>query len=123
MTKNRPVFLDLTKYHFPIAAVMSVGHRASGVFMIFLVPVLVYLLDLSLRSPQGYAEVQSILSSGLVKLMLFVALWALIHHLLAGFRFLLIDFNIGVEKESSRITATLVMVAAPLIALIIGLML
>ena len=123
MTKNRPVFLDLTQFRFPIAAVMSVGHRASGIFMILAIPFLAYLLDLSLSGPEGFAQVKSILSGGFIQLVLFVSLWALVHHLLAGIRFLLIDFHIGVDRESSKQSATAVMVAAPILALIIGLLL
>ncbi|MCW8889147.1 MAG: succinate dehydrogenase, cytochrome b556 subunit, partial [Sedimenticola sp.] len=54
-TKNRPVYLDLTQFRFPIAAIMSVGHRASGVLMILAIPFLAYILDLSLSGPEGFA--------------------------------------------------------------------
>jgi succinate dehydrogenase / fumarate reductase cytochrome b subunit len=123
MTKNRPVFLDLTKYRFPIAAIMSVGHRASGVLMILAIPFLAYILDLSLSGPEGFAQTRIILDGVFIKLVLFVVLWALLHHLLAGIRFLLIDFHIGVDKESARMSATGVMVGAPVLALIVGVLL
>ncbi|OOZ37360.1 succinate dehydrogenase, cytochrome b556 subunit [Solemya velesiana gill symbiont] len=120
---NRPVFLDLTKYRFPMAAIMSVGHRASGIFMVMLVPFLAYLLDLSLSSSDGFAEVQAILDHWILKPIGFVALWALIHHLLSGIRFLLIDFHIGVERDTGRKSATVVTYAAPVVTLLIGVML
>ncbi len=119
-TPNRPVFLNLIQFRFPIAAVMSVGHRASGVFMVLVFPFLVYMLDLSLMGEAGFASAQEFLQHWLVKLLLFVLLWALLHHLLAGIRFLLIDFDIGVGKESGRKSALLVMLAAPLLALLLG---
>lgn len=123
MTKNRPVYLDLKQFRFPIAAIMSVGHRASGVLMILAIPFLAYILDLSLAGPDGFAAVKTILDSLFIKLVLFVVLWAMLHHLLAGIRFLLIDFDMGVEKEIATKSAQAVMVAAPVLAVLIGLIL
>ena len=117
---NRPVFLNLIQFRFPVAAIMSVGHRASGVLMVLSIPVLLYLLELSLQGPQGFAEIRELLQGGVAQLILFLMLWALLHHLLAGIRYLLIDFDIGVGKESARHSALAVMVVAPVLALAIG---
>ena len=117
---NRPVFLNLIQFRFPVAAIMSVGHRASGVLMVLSIPVLLYLLELSLQGPQGFAEIRELLQGGVAQLILFLMLWALLHHLLAGIRYLLIDFDIGVSKESARHSALAVMVVAPVLALAIG---
>lgn len=122
-TKNRPVYLDLTQFRHPIASIMSVGHRASGVLMILAIPFLAYTLDLSLSGPEGFAEAKTILDSLFIKLVLFVVLWAMLHHLLAGIRYLLLDFHIGVEKEVETKSAQAVMVAAPVLAVLIGLIL
>lgn len=123
MTKNRPVYLDLKQFRFPIAAIMSVGHRASGVLMILAIPFLAYMLDLSLSGPEGFAHVSTILDSLFIQLVLFVVLWAMLHHLLAGIRYLLIDFHLGVEKEMATKSAQAVTVAAPVLAILIGLVL
>ena len=120
MSDNRPVFLNLFQFRFPIAAVMSVGHRASGVLMVLALPFLVYMLDISLQGEQGFVAAQAVLQNGLVKFLLFLMLWALLHHLLAGIRFLLIDFDIGVDKESGRRSALVVMIAAPILAIVVG---
>jgi len=123
MTKNRPVYLDLKQFRFPIAAIMSVGHRASGVLMILAIPFLAYMLDLSLSGAEGFAQATTILDSLFIKLVLFVVLWAMLHHLLAGIRYLLIDFHLGVEKEVATKSAQAVTVAAPVLAILIGLVL
>ncbi|HEB95427.1 MAG TPA: succinate dehydrogenase, cytochrome b556 subunit [Sedimenticola thiotaurini] len=120
MINNRPVFLNLFQFRFPIAAIMSVGHRASGVLMVLAFPFLVYILDLSLQGEAGFAAAREILQSLPVRLVLFLLLWALMHHLLAGIRFLLIDFDIGVGREQARLSAWFVMLAAPLLALLVG---
>ena len=119
-TSNRPVFLNLLQFRFPIGAIMSIGHRASGTLLALAIPFGIYLLDLSLEGQDGFARATEILGSGIVRFLLFFLLWGLIHHLLAGIRFLLIDFDIGVDKESASKSATLVMAAAPVIALILG---
>jgi len=107
--KPRPVFLNLLQIRLPVAGIMSIIHRATGVVMVLSIPLLVYLLDLSLSGPQGFADAQA----------LFGFLWGLMHHLLAGIRYLLIDIDIGVEKPLFRQTAWAVIVAAPVLALIL----
>ncbi len=91
--------------------------------MILAIPFLAYILDLSLAGPDGFAAVKTILDSLFIKLVLFIVLWAMLHHLLAGIRFLLIDFHMGVEKEIATKSAQAVMVAAPVLAVLIGLIL
>lgn len=118
-TKPRPVFLNLVKIRLPIAGIMSIIHRATGVVMVLSIPLLIYLLDISLSGADGFAEVKAIFSMGLVKLVLFLMLWALMHHLLAGIRYLLIDIDIGVDKPCYRQTAWAVTLAAPVLALLL----
>jgi succinate dehydrogenase / fumarate reductase cytochrome b subunit len=98
---------------------MSIIHRAAGVVMVLTIPLLIYLLDISLTGADGFAEVKAIFDLGLVKLILFLMLWALMHHLLAGIRYLLIDIDVGVDKPLFRQTALAVTVAAPVLALIL----
>ena len=41
------------------------------------------------------------------------------HHLLAGIRYLLIDVDMGVDKEMARKTALAVVVAGPILGLLL----
>ena len=50
------------------------------------------------------------------RVVIFLAAWAVLHHLFAGIRYLLIDIDIGVEKPLYRRTALAVLVAGPLAA-------
>ncbi|MES9851838.1 MAG: succinate dehydrogenase, cytochrome b556 subunit [Candidatus Thiodiazotropha sp. L084R] len=118
-TKPRPVFLNLVKIRLPMAGIMSIIHRATGVVMVLSIPLLIYLLDLSLSSAEGFATVKAFFSLGLVKVALFLMMWALMHHLLAGIRYLLIDIDVGVEKPLYRQTAWAVTLAAPVLALLL----
>jgi succinate dehydrogenase / fumarate reductase cytochrome b subunit len=118
-TKARPVFLNLFKIRLPIAGIMSIIHRVTGVVMVLAIPVLIYLLDLSLSGPEGFSDAKDLFASGFIKLILFLFLWGLMHHLLAGIRYLLIDIDIGVEKPLFRHAARAVILVAPVLALIL----
>jgi len=117
---KRPVYLNLFKIRLPLQGIVSLAHRASGVFLFIAIPFSVYLLDLSVISDQGYDQVQNLLTLPLVKIALMLLLWSFAHHFFAGIRFLLIDADIGVEKSSSRIGAWLVIVAELLVVAAAG---
>ncbi|MCU7904934.1 MAG: succinate dehydrogenase, cytochrome b556 subunit [Candidatus Thiodiazotropha sp. (ex Epidulcina cf. delphinae)] len=118
-TKPRPVFLNLIRIRLPMAGIMSIIHRVTGVVMVFAIPFLIYLLDLSLSGADGFTDAKAMFANGLAKLILFLSLWGLMHHLLAGIRYLLIDIDVGVEKPLFRQTAWAVTLAAPVLALIL----
>lgn len=111
----RPTFFNLASIRHPANAVVSILHRVSGVVLSLLIPVFVYLLDLSLRDPAGFAWVTGLFSSLGVKLAGIVVLWALLQHIFAGIRFLLFDIHVGVRDYrpswSARITIILALVA------------
>jgi succinate dehydrogenase / fumarate reductase, cytochrome b subunit len=115
---TRPVFLSLARLHYPVTAVASFAHRVSGVLMVLALPVLIYLLSASLASEQSFREVAALMASLPAKLVATVLVWALAHHMLAGFRYLLIDLDIGVDLRPARTGAWLVTLGAPAVALI-----
>lgn len=102
---KRPVFLALTRIHLPVMAVLSLGHRISGVLLVLSIPVLAYLFDRSLADAEGYAEVLALLQGDGARVVLILLAWVFAHHLLAGIRFLLIDLDVGVELRGARASA------------------
>lgn len=116
--KNRPVFLNLLRIRQPVTAVLSILHRVTGVVMALLLPGLIYLLGLSLHSAEGFAQVGNLLNSPFSKSMAVLMSWMLAHHLLAGIRFLLLDFDLGVTRTASRQTAWLTHAGAIIVAMI-----
>lgn len=118
-TNKRPVFLNLLRIRQPPAAVLSIGHRISGVLMVLLLPWLIYLFDLSLRDPTSYAQVSTWFDGIAGKLLLALLTWMLAHHLLAGIRFLLLDVHWGVDRTSARRSAWVVNVLGVLVALVV----
>ncbi|MGD8572467.1 MAG: succinate dehydrogenase, cytochrome b556 subunit [Gammaproteobacteria bacterium] len=120
----RPKFLNLTKIHFPVAAVVSIVHRISGVLLSVSLPVLIYLFGLTIRDEHGYTIVVGLIDSIPGKLTLVFLLWNLAHHFLAGIRFLLIDLDIGISKTTAARGAWLVHFGAAGLALLaLGLLL
>ena len=115
---RRPVFLNLTKIRMPVGALTSIGHRISGVVLTIGVPVAVYLLALSLKNEQAFAQVQSLLRLVPVKAAMVILVWALSHHVLAGVRHLLSDFDIGSPLHSARRSAWVVNLAGIALAVL-----
>ena len=105
---TRPFFLNLLKIRLPVPGIVSIFHRISGVFLFLAIPCFVYLLDLSLQGEPGFRQAAALLSTPVAKLIVLVLVWSLVHHLFAGIRFLLTDFDIGLSKGQSIKTAWLV---------------
>lgn len=121
-TKKRPVFLDLQVLtrHLPIPGIVSILHRVSGVAIFFMLPVLLVLLSGSLSSGETFETYKAWVSNPLFKLILIGLLWAFMHHLFAGIRFLFLDAHKGLELQTARKTAKLVLVCGIASALVLG---
>ena len=120
LTRNgRPVYLNLLQIRLPVPGFMSILHRVSGACLSLAIPFAIYLLDLSLRGPEGYAKAHQLLAGWPAKLVLLGLLWALLHHLLAGTRYLLLDLDVGIDKPAYRRSAWAVLLAAPVLAVVL----
>lgn len=115
---KRPVHLNLAQIKLPIAGILSILHRVTGALMVLATPFAIYLLDVALDGQSGFETAVGLLDGPLFTLLVFVVVWAVLHHLLAGIRYLLIDVHLGVEKPAYQQTAWAVVVAAPLLALL-----
>jgi len=122
VTDNRPFYLNLLKIRLPVTGFVSILHRVSGLLMFIAIPGAVFLFDLSLQSAEGFKQAQQILSLPVLQLISLILLWSIIHHLIAGIRFLLTDFDIGLEKAQSIRYAWLVFIleAIVFVSLIVG---
>lgn len=122
MTKQRPKHLALHQIRLPLAGYASILHRVSGAGLFLMLPLLIWLLQLSLASTQESAAMFSALTGNLlVKLILLGLVWAFLHHFCMGIRILLIDIHVGVEKEQAHSSAVAVMVVSLALTLIFGL--
>ena len=111
MTVKRPVYLNLIKIRLPVTGMVSIAHRVSGFLLFLSIPFSIYLLDLSVTSSQGYEQSVQLLQHPVIQILLLFLVWALLHHLLAGVRYLLLDFDIAIGKAASKMTAWTVIAA------------
>lgn len=120
MNKSRPVNLDLTKFHFPPMAIISICHRISGVLLFLFLPVLLYLLHQSLLSSGHFSSMQHLLQTGGMRFLLWVILCATLFHLIAGIRHLLMDLGWGESVNAGRASAYAVIVIAVILFILSG---
>lgn len=124
--KSRPEFRNIhvsqiLQYRLPPPGMVSIMHRVSGALLFLLLPLLLWLFDLSLTSEISYGRLHSIASNFLVKLVLVGLAWAFLHHLVAGVRYLLLDLDIGVDKPAARTSALAVFWISLPLALLVAL--
>jgi succinate dehydrogenase / fumarate reductase cytochrome b subunit len=117
-TNTRPVFLDLTRIHQPVNAILSIAHRITGVIMVLSIPVLIFLFDRSLAGEEGYDEVTGLLGSPVVRIGLIALTWVLSLHLFAGIRFLLFDAAVGTGIRRAKASAQIVFIAGALVTVL-----
>lgn len=120
MNSQRPVNLDLRTIKLPVTAYASILHRISGVILFFGLLILLYVLELSLSSAEGFAQVQDFLANPLVKLVLWGLLSALLYHLVAGVRHLLMDTGIGETLEGGKTGARIVLAVSLVLIVLAG---
>lgn len=118
MVKPRPVFLELWRIRLPIPGVVSILHRISGVLMVLAIPLFAALFAQALASPEGFAEVATLAKSPLGQLALLLLGWSLLHHLLAGIRYLALDLGWGLDRPTARKTAWTTLYSALALVLI-----
>ena len=102
MNKDRPKHLALHKIKFPLPAIISIMHRISGLLLFASLPILLWMLQASLRSIETYTQLLGILHHPLSKLFLLGLLWAFFHHFCAGIRYLALDLHYGSSLKQAR---------------------
>ena len=111
--------LYLPGIRLPVGGVVSILHRVSGVLMVLLLPVSLWVLQQSLASAESYLAITELFARLPGRLFLFVLVLVGAHHLLAGIRHLLQDIDIGISRSSGRRGAWLVLTGV-LIAVVVA---
>ena len=120
MTKTRPKYLDPLRIRLPIPGLISILHRISGLGLFLFLPLLLWLFQSSLTSPDSYVRYRGAFANPLVKLILIGLLWAFLHHLLAGLRFLALDLHYGTDLPTARATSWAVLVTTIVLTAVLG---
>ncbi|WP_286917835.1 succinate dehydrogenase, cytochrome b556 subunit, partial [Pseudomonas sp. UBA6276] len=94
--------LDLRTIKLPVTAYTSILHRISGVILFLGIALMLYALGKSLGSEEGFGEVKAYMTSPLAKFVIWALLSALLYHLVAGVRHLIMDMGIGETLEGGK---------------------
>jgi len=122
--QQRPKYLDLPKLgsKMSITAKISILHRASGVLMFLAIPFVLHLFHKSLTSAEFYSNYYPVATCALMKVIYIVLIWAIMHHMCAGVRFLFLDIHKGIERATAQKTAKIVLVVSLILTAILGVM-
>ena len=104
--------IDALQYRLPLAGMVSILHRVSGMLMFFLLPFIVWMFDASVTSEVSYDGFTSAFVAGIgplpgffVKLVALALIWAYLHHAVAGVRHLWMDATHSVSKQQGHSSA------------------
>lgn len=120
MDKNRPINLDIRTIKFPLAAIASITHRITGVVLFGGMTLLLYLLQISLSSENGFLLAIELTGKISVKLAIWVTLISISYHLIAGVKHLLLDLGIGETKTSAENGARILLFSLAIISVLTG---
>jgi len=117
--------VDALGYRLPLAGLVSILHRGSGLLMFILLPFVIWMFDKSVTSEVSFGEFTSVFRAAgygwFVKLVALGLIWAYLHHLIAGLRHLLMDVShSAVTKEFGRQSAVFTLAASLLLTLALG---
>ena len=130
--KPRPVYTNIhvsqiVAYRLPPAGWVSILHRISGALMFVLLPLVVWLLDVSLTSEVSYERFSNAFIAGigfvpafLLKLVVLALIWSFLHHLIAGVRHLWMDVTHSVTLQQGRVSALITLGASGVLTIVLG---
>ncbi len=120
MKGNRPVNLDISTIGLPLAAYTSITHRVSGIIVFVGIAILLWIFNTSLSSEEGFNQVKEVMTSPLIKFVVWGILSALAYHMVAGIKHLLMDSGIGETKEAAPLGAKITIVLSLIIIVALG---
>ena len=119
--------LDALAYRLPLAGLVSILHRASGILMFVLMPFIIWMFDTSLTSEITYSQFTAVFNGGagfvpgiIFKLVALALIWAFLHHFIAGLRHLWMDATHAVTLEFGRQSAVVTLAVSVLLTLVLG---
>jgi succinate dehydrogenase / fumarate reductase cytochrome b subunit len=118
--KKRPVYLNLMQIRLPLPGFVSILHRVSGALLFVSGVWLLFLLDRSLGSQEGFESIRRYSNFLIVKLALLGIIWAYCHHFCAGIRYLLLDLDKGVDLATARMSSVIVLVVSLALTAFLG---
>lgn len=114
---ERPLSPHLQVYRPQITSVLSISHRASGVFLAAASLLLVYWLLAAASGPEAYAAAQAFFGHWFMRLVLIAVSFAFFYHLCNGIRHLCWDAGWGFEIRQVIVSGWTVVIASLVLTL------
>ena len=115
MKRNRPINLPLSQVisvnRSPIA-IASILHRISGIVLFLLIPVMLWLLQNSLASPESF---ETVFDNVLVRFLAWIFVAAIAYHFVMGVKHLFADNGQNEELQSARMASVVSLVIAAIL--------
>ena len=118
---------QIVAYRLPLAGMVSILHRISGVLLFLLMPFIIWMFDTSVSSEISFDVFRSAFAAGVgfipgwfLKLVALALIWAYLHHLIAGIRHLWMDATHAVTKEFGQSSAIVTLALSVLLTLALG---
>jgi succinate dehydrogenase / fumarate reductase cytochrome b subunit len=125
--RNLNLFNDVRTYRLPLAGIISILHRLSGMLMFILLPLVIWMFDTSVSSEISFGRFSAAFTAGLgfvpgwlIKLVTLALIWSYLHHLAAGVRHLYLDVSHKTTKDFGRQSAAATLVFSVGLTLILG---
>ncbi len=115
---NRPLSPHLQIYRPQLTSVLSILHRATGVFLSLGALALVYWLLAASQGADAFAGAQDVLGSFVGRVLLLGSTFALFYHLGNGIRHLVWDAGFGFDLRSVYVSGWIVVAAAAALTLL-----
>ena len=119
--------VDALGYRLPLAGLVSILHRASGLLMFVLLPFIIWMFDTSVTSEITYSQFTSVFNGGagfvpgwFFKLVALALIWGYLHHFIAGVRHLWMDATHAVTLEFGRKSAVFTLAVSVVLTLALG---
>lgn len=99
---NRPLSPHLTIYRPQLTSMSSILTRITGNAMLLAALMIVWWLLAAATSPEYFATADAVITSWFGDLVMFLSLWALWYHTLAGIRHLIWDNAMMLEIDKAE---------------------
>ena len=115
---DRPLSPHLTIYRPQLTSITSILTRITGNALLLAALLLVWWLLAAATSPEYFSAVDGFVTSWFGDLVMFLSLWALWYHLLAGIRHLIWDNAMMLEIEQAEMLGWLVIGASVILTIV-----
>ena len=115
MKSNRPIDLPLSQVisvnRSPIA-IASILHRISGIVLFLLIPIMLWILQNSLASPESF---ETVFDNVFIRFLAWIFVAAIAYHFVMGVKHLFADNGQNEELQSARMASVVSLVIAAIL--------